>query len=76
MIEMSLGLEVAVVLGVAGMGILALPWSSEELGESRRALGEVARRLLGVRASAPASLVPGASVVTSVPAPARLRVPA
>ncbi len=79
MMGMSLGLEVALVLGVAGMGILALPWSAEELVQSGQALREAARRLLGVRGAAlsvdweQGALVPGGCVPSVVPAPVRLR---
>jgi len=76
--SVGLGLEVALVLGVSGMGILALPWSAAELAESRRAFGEAARRLLGRRgSSAPEvggpSLVPGGGERSLLPAPTRLR---
>ena len=73
MIEMSLGLEVALVLGAAGMGILALPWSATELSESWRAVGEAARRVVGARPVSAVSLVPGASELTGVPAPVRMK---
>jgi hypothetical protein len=75
MIEMSVGLEVAMVLGTAGLGILALPWSSVELEQSRRALGEAARRLLGAGSEGgPGEYhLPGACELTVVPAPVRLR---
>jgi len=75
MVEMSLGLEVALVMGIAGMGILALPWSAGELVQSRRALREATRRLLGVgnEGGPGESLVPGSSELTMSPAPVRLR---
>ncbi len=74
MVEMSLGLEVALVMGIAGMGILALPWSTGELVQSRRALWGAARLMgIGSEGGLGESLVPGSSELTASPAPARLR---
>lgn len=66
----ELGMDMGIVLGVAGLGILALPWKDGELGESRAAfVGALAaaRRMLVRSVSRPRVVARVAQVVT-VPA--------
>ena len=76
MVEMNLGLEVALLLGTAGMGILVLPWSAMELSDTWRALGEAAEWLAQVRRGQETSLVPGGSKLSVAPAPTCVRISA